>query len=308
MAILGLQTAKRHNNLRIIYLTLLMPFIVFLCILIYFLIVEAETTFQGIFTLSYMTVIYSLPVIWLWLFIAVYFQKQIIFKYTGSSELERKDNPELYNIVENLCISRGLPMPRIWIINDGSMNAFATGWSPKSSYVVFSKWLIEKLDKNEIEAVAWHELTHIINGDVRTMVIANVFIGIIWTVWYVLMRTGWWRSSSSKLKNPLPLLGLFLYIASIIFLPFINFAISRKKEFLADAGSVELTKDRDAMISALKKISGDSTIEEIQTRNSSVASMFIYDPKKKSKFSSKLKGLFSTHPSLEERIEMLQKY
>jgi len=308
MAILGLQTAKRHNNLRIIYLTLLMPFIVFLCILIYFLIVEAETTFQGIFTLSYMTVIYSLPVIWLWLFIAVYFQKQIIFKYTGSSELERKDNPELYNIVENLCISRGLPMPRIWIINDGSMNAFATGWSPKSSYVVFSKWLIEKLDKNEIEAVAWHELTHIINGDVRTMVIANVFIGIIWTVWYVLMRTGWWRSSSSKWKNPLPLLGLFLYIASIIFLPFINFAISRKKEFLADAGSVELTKDRDAMISALKKISGDSTIEEIQTRNSSVASMFIYDPKKKSKFSSKLKGLFSTHPSLEERIEMLQKY
>ena len=308
MAILGLQTAKRHNNLRIIYLTLLMPFIVFLCILIYFLIVEAETTFQGIFTLSYMTVIYSLPVILLWLFIAVYFQKQIIFKYTGSSELERKDNPELYNIVENLCISRGLPMPRIWIINDGSMNAFATGWSPKSSYVVFSKWLIEKLDKNEIEAVAWHELTHIINGDVRTMVIANVFIGIIWTVWYVLMRTGWWRSSSSKWKNPLPLLGLFLYIASIIFLPFINFAISRKKEFLADAGSVELTKDRDAMISALKKISGDSTIEEIQTRNSSVASMFIYDPKKKSKFSSKLKGLFSTHPSLEERIEMLQKY
>ena len=308
MAILGLQTAKRHNNLRIIYLTLLMPFIVFLCILIYFLIVEAETTFQGIFTLSYMTVIYSLPVIWLWLFIAVYFQKQIIFKYTGSSELERKDNPELYNIVENLCISRGLPMPRIWIINDGSMNAFATGWSPKSSYVVFSKWLIEKLDKNEIEAVAWHELTHIINGDVRTMVIFNVFIGIIWTVWYVLMRTGWWRSSSSKWKNPLPLLGLFLYIASIIFLPFINFAISRKKEFLADAGSVELTKDRDAMISALKKISGDSTIEEIQTRNSSVASMFIYDPKKKSKFSSKLKGLFSTHPSLEERIEMLQKY
>ena len=308
MAILGLQTAKRHNNLRIIYLTLLMPFIVFLCIFIYFLIVEAETTFQGIFTLSYMTVIYSLPVIWLWLFIAVYFQKQIIFKYTGSSELERKDNPELYNIVENLCISRGLPMPRIWIINDGSMNAFATGWSPKSSYVVFSKWLIEKLDKNEIEAVAWHELTHIINGDVRTMVIANVFIGIIWTVWYILMRTGWWRSSSSKWKNPLPLLGLFLYIASIIFLPFINFAISRKKEFLADAGSVELTKDRDAMISALKKISGDSTIEEVQTRNSSVASMFIYDPKKKSKVSSKLKGLFSTHPSLEERIEMLQKY
>jgi heat shock protein HtpX len=85
-------------------------------------------------------------------------------------------------------------------------------------------------------------------------------------------------------------------------------AISRKKEFLADAGSVELTKDRDAMISALKKISGDSTIEEIQTRNSSVASMFIYDPKKKSKFSAKLKGLFSTHPSLDERIEMLQKY
>ena len=308
MAIIWLQTTKRHNNIRIIYLSLLLPLVVFVCIFVYFLIVESDTSFQGIFTLSYTMVLYSLPIIWLWLFIAVYFQKQIIFKYTGSNELQRKDNPEIYNIVENLCISRGLPIPKIGIIDDGSMNAFATGWSEKNSWVVFSKWLIEKLDKNEIEAVAWHELTHIINGDVRTMVIANVFIGIIGTVGYILMRTGRSRSSNWKWGNPLPLLGLLLYLASLIFLPLINMDISRKKEFLADAGSVELTKDRDAMISALKKISGDSTIEEIQTRNSSVASMFIYDPKKKSKFSAKLKGLFSTHPSLDERIEMLQKY
>lgn len=122
--------------------------------------------------------------------ISIIFQKQIIFSFTGARAIERKEAPAIYNIVENLCISRGLPTPKIGIIDDQSMNAFATGWSPKDSWIVFSKGLIERLDKQEIEAVAGHELTHIINGDVKTMVIVNVFIGVIGSLGYILMRTG----------------------------------------------------------------------------------------------------------------------
>lgn len=125
----------------------------------------------------------------LWLIIGVFFQKQIIFAFTGAKILERNENKEVYNIVENLCISRGIPVPKIGIIEDESMNAFATGWTPKNSYVVFSRGILKRLNKEEIEAVAGHELTHILNGDVRTMVIINVFIGMIGTIGYILMRS-----------------------------------------------------------------------------------------------------------------------
>lgn len=153
---------------------------------------------------AWITLLGALPFMFLWLLIWIYFQKQIIFSFTWSKEIERKDNPKIYNIVENLAISRWLPVPKIWIIEDSSMNAFATWWSPKNSYIVFSRWLIEKLSDKEIEAVAWHEMTHIINRDVKVMVIINVFIWMIWTVWYIMLRS-WWntnRSSNWKWWNP----------------------------------------------------------------------------------------------------------
>jgi len=254
---------------------------------------------------AWKTLLYVSPIILLWLLIWIFFQKKIIFSFTWASEVKRKEYPELYNIVENLCISRWLPVPKIWIIYDDSMNAFATWWTPKNSHIVFSKGLLDSLSKDEIEAVAWHELTHIINWDVRTMVIINVFIWIIGTIWYMLL---WTRSGSGK-KNPLKILWLVLYIVSLTILPLINLAISRKKEFLADAWSVELTKNKDAMISALNTISSNAKIASVQGKNSWVASMFIFDPKKESKWIlQKIKSIFSTHPSLEARIDMLNKY
>ena len=333
MAIIWLQTSKTHNNIRIVFLILLMPLVVFLSLLLYFNIFddninnETNTEWEVVQLNSnldneliddkintplknaYTYFLYSLPIILLWLIIWVSLQKSIIFKYTWANELKRSDNEELYNTIENLCISRGLPLPKIWIIEDKSMNAFATWWNTKNSHIVFSRWLLNALNKEEIEAVAWHELTHIINGDVKTMVIVNVFIWIIWTIWYILMRSGWNTSWSKKWGNPLIILWLILYIVSLLILPFINMAISRKKEFLADAWSVELTKNKNSMISALNKISKDSIIEKVSRRNSTVASMFIFDPKvHKKSFFSKVKNLFSTHPSLKERIELLEKY
>ena len=302
MAIIWLRTSITHNRLRLFYLLMLIPSIV---LGVLFLSIYIQ---HGVISEALIDDFVSIS--WIWLIVlavrmvvGIYFQKQIIFSFTWAKEISRKDNMEIYNIVENLAISRGLTLPKIAIIEDSSLNAFATWWSQKNSWIVFSRWLIEKLDKKEIEAVAWHELTHIINGDVKNMVIVNVFIGAIWTLWYLLMRVRW-----KGKNNPLPILWLFLYLISILILPLINLAISRKKEFLADAWSVELTHDKDAMISALKKISSNSIIEKIDSKWSSIAWMFIGDPKKKWKSFRWFRNLFSTHPSMEDRIEMLEKY
>jgi len=304
MQIVWLQTSKTQNNLRIMFLILLMPLIVFLCLLIFFLISLEGVILNEALYYSFITLLWSLPLILLWLIIWINIQKKIIFSYTWAKEITRQQSPDLYNLVENLCISRWLPVPKIWIIDSSNMNAFATWWDPKNSHVVFSKWLLNWLNKDEVEAVAAHELTHIINWDVKTMVIANVFIWIIGTVWYILMRSWSWRWR--WWKNPLPILGWLLYVVSLLILPLINLAISRKKEFLADAWSVELTKNRDAMISALQKISKKSYIPEVEKKWIWLESMFIYSPK--ANISNKIKWFFSTHPSLEDRIALLQKY
>lgn len=303
MKIIWLESSIRQNRFRLTYLISLMPLIILLIILIYsFIIYETkEQVFDSFVSIN----IYIVPILIIWLFIWVHFQKNIIFWFTWAKEVTRKEEPNIYNIVENLCISRWLVTPKIWIIEDSSLNAFATWWSPKKSWIVFSRWLIEQLDEKEIQAVAWHELTHIINGDVKNMVIINVFIWAIWTIWYILMRS-WWKNS--KWKNPLPILGILLYLASILLLPLINLAISRKKEFLADAWSVDLTKDNLSMISALQKISKNPIIWNISDNWRSVSSMFISNPRKESKIFSNFRGLFSTHPSIESRIEALKLY
>lgn len=299
-----LQTSIWSNRFKTLYLISLLPLIVFVSILLgfYFSYGKLDTAvLNEVFSSS----IISLPIIAIWLFIAILFQKQIIFSFSWASPITRQEYPEIYNLVENLCISRWLPTPKIGILDDDSMNAFATGWNPKSSWIVFSKWLLNKLDKSEIEAVAGHELTHIINWDIKIMVISTVFVGIVWTVWEILIRT-WWKSDE-KWKNPLFIVWIILYIGSIIILPLVNLAISRKREFLADAWSVELTKDREAMIRALQKISGDPTIESIEKQ--SVAQMCIENPfKKKNWFMTFFWNLFSTHPSIESRIEVLRTY
>ena len=238
--------------------------------------------------------------------ISLFLQKKIIFEYTWTKELERKDNPRIYNIVENLCISKWLKTPKIWIIQDNSMNAFATWWSEKDSRVVFTTWLINRLEDREIEAVAWHELTHIANRDCRLMAVIVVYIWILTTIWtYILRRWTYWSSNSkSKLKTIIPLVWIICLVLWYIFYPLIRLAISRKREYIADAWSVLLTKDREAMISALQKISTDSTVESIQ--RDTVAAMCIENPL--SKVKKWITNLLSTHPSVEDRIAALRKY
>jgi len=306
MVVIWLNTSIKHNRLRLIYLMSLLPLVTIIVIFLYNLFIY-NGNIDEVFWNNFITInSIFIPILLVWLFVWVMMQKKIIFSFTWAKEVDRKWEPEIYNIVENLCISKWLVVPKIAIIEDNGMNAFATWWSKNDSYIIFSRWLINKLEKDEIEAVAAHELTHIINWDVKNMVIINVFIWAIWTIWYILMRT--WSRRSSKWNNPLPLLWLFLYLASIILLPLINLAISRKKEFLADAWSATLTKNPEWLIRALKKISTDSIIENIDWKWRNVASMFIANPRVEPKFLASIRSMFLTHPTIESRIELLQKY
>ena len=238
------------------------------------------------------------PVLMIWLLISFFFQRQLMFSFSWAKPVTRAQEPKLYNMIENLCISKGLPTPRIGIIETPGMNAFALGWRPKDSWIVFTRGLLNALEKSEIEAVAGHELTHIINKDSLLMLVMVLYIGAISLLGEILLRSGG-RGGNSKNKNVLPLIGLVLLILGYLFYPLVKLAISRKREYLADAGSVELTKDNQAMISALRKISARP---EVKLDNKEMAAMFIANPFKK------MSSLFQTHPSIEDRIKALEHY
>jgi len=241
----------------------------------------------------------------IWFIISFLFHKNLITTLTHAKPIERSVYPKLYNIVENLCISRGLPTPKIYIINDASMNAFASGLSPKDSIIVFTQGLVNKLDDKEIEAVAAHELTHIMNRDTRLMLIAIIFVGIITTLSEILIRMR--IRPKGKKAGSAVLIMLAVKLIAFIIGTFISImiqsAISRKREFLADSGSVELTKDSKHLISALEKISQDSKVEAINNKN--LAQMFIINPISETK-TNVWNKLFSTHPPVAERIEILK--
>ncbi len=254
----------------------------------------------------------------LWALVSFLFQRQLIFAWSGARPVERREEPEAYNAVENLCISRGLPMPRVGVIEDDSMNAFATGWG-KNSWIVFSRGLLRKLDRRELSAVAAHELAHVVAKDTLLMAAVAVYAGAVLAVGEILMRAG--SGSSEKKDRPVQivLVGVALYVLGILVLPLVRLALSRRREFQADAGSVDITHDKEAMISALRKISSDSCIESIQ--KAAVADMCFADPflepmalgaeggtRRAKGFGSWVAGLLSTHPSVEDRIKAIQEY
>ena len=301
-----IQKSISSNKAKTVLLLICFPVLLFLITYIIMKIIwkwESTTDIaQNAIDIS-LTLSVIVTVIWT---ISLFLQKKIIFGYTWAKELERKDNPRIYNIVENLCISKWLKTPKIWIIQDNSMNAFATWRNEKDSRIVFTTWLINRLEDREIEAVAWHELTHIANRDCRLMAVIVIYIWILTTIGSYILRRWIWRNSSSKSKLQLilPIVWWVCLILWYIFYPLIRLAISRKREYLADAWSVLLTKDKNAMISALQKISTDSAVESIQ--RDTVAAMCIENPIPKLK--KWISNLLSTHPSIEDRIAALKNY
>jgi heat shock protein HtpX len=246
----------------------------------------------------------------IWIAIAYKFHQQMIDAVTGAQPVTRKEEPRLYNLLENLCISRGITMPTLRIADDDALNAFATGLNEKQYSITVTRGLINALNDQEIEAVLGHELTHIRNGDVRMLVIAVVIAGVISFFGELIFRTffrnmmwGGGRRSSGDDRKGGAGLAIIIAIAIIavvwILSVVIRFALSRQREYLADAGSVELTKNPDAMISALRKIEGRS---EIPGANSAVMEMCIDNPR------VGFSNVFDTHPPVEARVEALVKF
>lgn len=239
----------------------------------------------------------------IWFAIAYVGNQAMIDAMTGARKVERRDEPELYNLLENLCISRGMRTPALRIIEDPSLNAYASGLHEGRYSVTVTRGLMHSLDRDEMEAVLAHELTHVINKDVRTMVIASIFAGIISVIAEMVFRGLFYaRGGGRNNKNAGPLILIGLAIAAVGFglALVIRMTLSRSREFVADAGSVELTKKPDAMISALRKVSGRSSLKAPDE----VQGMFLENRPDKSGFMDML----ATHPPIEKRIEALVRY
>ena len=244
----------------------------------------------------------------IWFFISYFFHTQMIQSATHSRPLERRENMRVYNLTENLCMSVGMTMPKLYIIESDALNAFASGINEKTFAVTLTRGIINTLNDEELEGVIAHELTHIRNRDVRLLIVTIVFVGIFATIadFAFRMLLNGSMSSSRNRKNDkgggaLVLLIILLVAGAIYFLSILfKLALSRSREYMADAGAVELTRNSLALASALKKISGHSTIGEVQ--NDEVKELFI-DYKAQGFFS-----LFATHPPIEKRIQVLEQY
>jgi heat shock protein HtpX len=244
----------------------------------------------------------------IWFTIAWFTHSAMINAATDSKPLARIENKRVYNLVENLCISTGMTMPKINVIEDDSLNAFASGINSKTFSVSLSRGIINKLNDEELEAVIAHELTHIKNRDVRLLIISIVFVGIFAFISEALFRSmRFGRMGRGKKEGAGVIIALLLALFGYLIATLFRFALSRKREYLADAGSAELTRRPLALASALRKISTDPTIEAVKRKD--VAQMFIENPQvKEEKSSFSLASLFATHPPISKRIQLLEQF
>ena len=320
MKYIGLQSQISSNNRKSILLLISFPTLLLGLVWLFFLAVnifmENDTISFNIDTVNN-SFLYSAPYIFIgvlvWFLIAWFSHSSMIRRATGAKPLERKENKRVYNLLENLCISKGIKMPKIHLIEDDSLNAFASGLSDKTFAVTFSRGIINKLEDDELEAVIAHELTHIINRDVRLLIVSIIFVGIFAFITEMAFRSlrfaGRGRGKKEGGALAIVLIVVVLGIIGMILSSFFRFALSRKREYLADAGAAEMTKNPLALASALKKISKDPWIEAV--KRDDVAQMFIDHPTKRKDrklLSTFFNGIFATHPPIKERIQVLEQF
>ena len=243
--------------------------------------------------------------------IAYWYSDKIVLKMCRAVPVEHKNAPELYNIVENLSITAGLPMPKIYLIREKQPNAFATGRNPKHAVVAVTEGLLEKLDRSELEGVLAHELSHVGNRDMLLSTVIVVLVGFISIISDMFLRSAFWGGLGRRDDREggqagaiLMIVGIALSILAPIAAMLIQLAISRKREFLADASGALLTRYPEGLASALEKISSDST--PMRIANNTTAHLWLDDPFKGQKKTSWLRKLFMTHPPVEERIKCLR--
>lgn len=313
MKYFGLQSQIRKNNTNSVLILILFPVVFYglTWLFFFFMSVGMENEQLTIYDAN-RSFISTIPWITIgvivWFSIAWFTHTSIINSATNSKPLQRQENKRVYNLMENLCISTGMQMPKVNIIDDDSLNAFASGINTKTYSVTLSKGIIDKLADDELEAVIAHELTHIRNRDVRLLIISIVFVGIFGFITEMLFRSlRFGRIGRGKKEGVGIIIALLLALLGYLLASLFRFALSRKREYLADAGSAELTKRPQSLASALRKVSADPTIEAVKRKD--VAQMFIENPQEteqKSTFS--FANLFATHPPIEKRIQLLEQY
>ncbi len=242
-------------------------------------------------------------------FFSYYYSDKIILGIAGARPADRRQDFDFYTVAENIAIGQGLPKPKLYVVNDPSPNAFATGRDPSHAAVCVTTGLLEKLNRTELEGVIAHEMTHVKNFDTRLMSVVAVMIGLVTLLADWFTRSMFWgRGRDDREGNAvsiLLLLGIVFAILSPIVGTLIQLAISRRREFMADAGSVEITRQPQGLISALEKISEDPT--PLRGVNKATAHLYISNPfKVKGKNVSWLTNLFNTHPPIPERIKVLK--
>ncbi len=239
-------------------------------------------------------------------FVSYFWSDKIVLGVSGAKPIQKKDNPEVYRIVENLCLAAGLPLPKIYIINDSAPNAFATGRNPKHAAIAFTSGILEKLNKQELEGVAGHELSHVGNRDTLVMAMVSVLVGTIALLSDFFLRSMWHggrNDRESKGNQVFVILAIVAAILAPIVATLIQLAVSRRREFLADASGVLLTRYPQGLASALLKISQDR--EPLEVANRGTAHLYIVNPLKGKAAVGWFAGLFNTHPPVEERIKVL---
>lgn len=310
MAYLGIQKQISQNNRNSVLLLIAFPALLLAMVYLFFLF----TTHQTYTTpdAEFMKVApFVLAATGIWFLIAWKFNTAMINSATGARPLERKENKRVYNLVENLCIATGMRMPKINVIEDDSLNAFASGISDNTYTVSLSRGIINKLNDDELEGVIAHELAHIRNRDVRLLIISIIFVGIfafIANVAFRGLRFGALSNRRSDNKNSAPAILIILILSGVAYFIslLMRFVISRSREYMADAGAAEMTRKPWALASALRKISGDPLIEAVKNRD--VAQMFIENPQLSDKKGFSIGSVFATHPPIKKRIAVLEQF
>lgn len=242
-------------------------------------------------------------------FFSYYNSDKIVMAISGAKQIQKKDNPEVFRTVENLCIASGLPMPKVYIIDDSAPNAFATGRDPKHAAIAFTSGILEKLNKLELEGVAAHELSHVGNYDTRLMAIVSILVGTVALLADLFFRAQWLGMGDRDRDNNSAqgifiVVGLILAILAPIIATLIQLAISRKREFLADASGALLTRNPDELADALIKISNDKN--PLEAANRATAHLYIVNPFKGGQVKAAFANLFDTHPPIAERVKALR--
>ena len=315
MKYFGLQSQIWKNNSNSVILLVLFPIVMFILTWLFFFFLSLGSEPHRTISQVNESFLFTAPFIFagviIWFIIAWFSHSAMIKAATDAKPLARSENKRVYNLVENLCISTGMTMPAINIIDDDSLNAFASGMDQRTFSISLSKGIIDKLNDEELEAVIAHELTHIRNRDVRLLIISIIFVGIFAFISQAIFRTLQFGGGGGRSKKDgggwAIIIALILALVGYLISSLLRFALSRKREYLADAGSAELTHRPLALASALRKISEDPIIEAVKRPD--IAQMFIENPQAKEKKSSfSLNSLFATHPPIDKRIQLLEQF